>query len=99
FAYAGLVPWFFFLNSVNSGTMSLITYRNIVTKTYFPREIIPFAQVASRLLDFSAAAAMFAVLMAYNGVAVTRWALFAPVLFLLLVLFTTGVTLLTSSLN
>ena len=41
FAYAGLVPWFFFLNSVNSGTMSLIQYRNIVTKTYFPREIIP----------------------------------------------------------
>src|ERR1043165_632508 len=39
FAYAALVPWFFFSNSVNSGTMSLVTYRNIVTKTYFPREI------------------------------------------------------------
>ena len=51
FAYAGLVPWFFFLNSVNSGTMSLIQYRNIVTKTYFPREIIPLAQVSSRLVD------------------------------------------------
>ena len=36
FAYAALVPWFFFSNSVNSGTLSLITYRNIVTKTYFP---------------------------------------------------------------
>ena len=41
FAYAALVPWFFFSNSVNSGTLSLITYRNIVTKTYFPREIVP----------------------------------------------------------
>ena len=48
FAYAALVPWFFFSNSVNSGTMSLITYRNIVTKTYFPREIVPLAQVCSR---------------------------------------------------
>ena len=55
FAYAALVPWFFFSNSVSSGMMSLITYRNIVTKTYFPREIIPLAQVGSRLLDFSAA--------------------------------------------
>ena len=36
FAYAALVPWFFFSNSVMSGTMSLVTYRNIVTKTYFP---------------------------------------------------------------
>jgi lipopolysaccharide transport system permease protein len=99
FAYAGLVPWFFFLNSVTSGTMSLITYRNIVTKTYFPREIIPFAQVASRLIDFFAAAALFAVLMAYNRVGLTQWALLTPVIFVLLVLFTTGVTLLTSSIN
>jgi lipopolysaccharide transport system permease protein len=99
FAYAGLVPWFFFLNSVNSGTMSLITYRNIVTKTYFPREIIPFSQVMSRLLDFGAAATLFALLMAYHGVALTRWALLAPAMFMLLVLFTTGVTLITSSVN
>ena len=99
FAYAGLVPWFFFLNSVNSGTMSLVTYRNIVTKTYFPRELIPFAQVASRLLDFSAASALFALLMAYDRVALTRWALLIPALVLLLILFTTAVTLLTSSVN
>jgi len=99
FAYAGLVPWFFFLNSVNSGTMSLITYRNIVTKTYFPREIIPISQVASRLLDFFAAAALFGVLMAYDRVPITKWALLAPAMFVLLVLFTTGVTLLTSSVN
>src|SRR5215470_767892 len=99
FAYAGLVPWFFFLNSVNSGTMSLIQYRNIVTKTYFPREIIPFAQVSSRLLDFFAAAALYAVLMVYYGVPLTHWAALAVVMFVLLVLFTTGVTLITSSVN
>lgn len=99
FAYAGLVPWFFFLNSVTSGTMSLITYRNIVTKTYFPREIIPFAQVSSRLLDFFAAAALFALLMAYDHVALTRWALLTPAFFVMLVLFTTGVTLIASSVN
>ncbi len=60
FAFAALVPWFFFSNSVNSGTMSLVTYRNIVTKTYFPREIVPLAQVGSRLVDLAAAAGLFA---------------------------------------
>ena len=55
FAYAALVPWFFFSNSVASGTLSLIAYRNIVTKTYFPREIVPLAQVCSRFIDFFAA--------------------------------------------
>jgi lipopolysaccharide transport system permease protein len=99
FAYAGLVPWFFFLNTVNSGTMSLVQYRNIVTKTYFPREIIPFAQVCSRLLDFGAAATLVAVMMAYYAVPLTKWALLLPVLFALLVAFTTAVTLLTSAVN
>jgi lipopolysaccharide transport system permease protein len=99
FAYAALVPWFFFSNSVNSGTLSLITYRNIVTKTYFPREIIPLAQVCSRLLDFVSAAALFALLMIYYQVPVGPWALLTPLFFVMLLLFTTGVTLATSAVN
>jgi lipopolysaccharide transport system permease protein len=99
FAYAALVPWFFFSNSVNSGMMSLITYRNIVTKTYFPREIIPLAQVASRLLDFGAAALLFAVMLLQYRVAPGMWALMGIPLFVMLFAFTCAVTLLTSSLN
>jgi lipopolysaccharide transport system permease protein len=99
FAFAALVPWFFFMNSVSTGTMSLITYRNIVTKTYFPREIVPLAQVCSRLIDFAAAGALYAVLMAYYGVGLGSWALLAPLFFALLLLFTIGFTLATSSVN
>ncbi len=99
FAYAALVPWFFFSNSVASGTLSLITYRNIVTKTYFPREIVPLAQVCSRFIDFFAAAALFALLMIYYGVALGPWALMAPLFFGMLVLFTVGLTLATSAMN
>src|SRR5687768_11738867 len=99
FAYAALVPWFFFSNSVNSGTMSLITYRNIVTKTYFPREIVPIAQVGSRLVDLSAASALFALLLIYYNVTLTAWSALVPVFILLLVMFTLGTTLATSALN
>ena len=93
------MPWFFFSNSVASGTLSLITYRNIVTKTYFPREIVPLAQVCSRLIDFAAAAALYALLMIYYGIAPGRWALMTPVFFVMLVLFTVGLTLATSAVN
>jgi lipopolysaccharide transport system permease protein len=99
FAFAALVPWFFFSNSVNSGTLSLVTYRNIVTKTYFPREIVPLAQVCARLVDFAAAATLYAMLMVFYGIAIGPWALGVPLLFLLLVMFTVAVTLLTSALN
>jgi lipopolysaccharide transport system permease protein len=99
FAFAALVPWFFFMNSVSSGTLSLITYRNIVTKTYFPREIIPLAQVCSRFIDFFAAAALYAILMVAYGVHLGAWSLMAPVFFLLLILFTVGFTFATSAVN
>src|SRR2546427_775071 len=99
FAYAALVPWFFFSNSVANGTLSLITYRNIVTKTYFPREIVPLAQVCSRFIDFFAAAAFYAGFMAYYRIGLGPWALMAPAFFGLLILFTIGFTLATSALN
>ena len=85
FAYAALVPWFFFSNSVMSGTMSLVTYRNIVTKTYFPREIVPLAQVGSRLVDISAASGLYILLMLYYGLGVTPWAALIPLFLLMLV--------------
>jgi lipopolysaccharide transport system permease protein len=99
FAFAALVPWFFFMNSVSTGTMSLITYRNIVTKTYFPREIVPLAQVCSRLIDFAAAGGLYALLMIYYRVALGLWALTAPLFFVLLLLFTIGFTLATAGIN
>ncbi len=99
FAYAALVPWFFFSNSVASGTLSLITYRNIVTKTYFPREIVPLAQVCSRFVDFFAAAALYALLMVHYRIGLGPWALLAPGFFLLLLLFTVGFTFATSAMN
>lgn len=99
FAYAALVPWFFFSNSVASGTMSLITYRNIVTKTYFPREIVPLAQIGSRLVDIAAASGLYVLLMIYYGTGLGPWGALVPLFLLMLLLFTIGVTLATSALN
>jgi lipopolysaccharide transport system permease protein len=70
-----------------------------VTKTYFPREIVPLAQIGSRLVDIAAASALYVVLMFYYGVAVGVWSALVPLFLLLLALFTVAVTLLTSALN
>jgi lipopolysaccharide transport system permease protein len=99
FAFSALVPWFFFSNSVTSGTASLVTYRNIVTKTYFPREIVPLAQVGSRLVDLTASTALFVLFLIYYGAGGSPWVALVPLFVLLLVLFTLGVTLATSALN
>src|SRR5207253_8540798 len=49
--------------------------------------------------DFSAAAVFYAGFMAYYRVPLGPWALMAPVFFALLILFTVGFTLATSSIN
>ena len=79
--------------------MSLVTYRNIVTKTYFPREIVPIAQVSSRLVDLAAASTLFAVLLVYYNVQIGPWSALVPLFIGLLILFTLGTTLATSAIN
>src|SRR6476619_6096936 len=43
FAYAGILPWTFFAAAVTNGTMSLVSHAQLVTKVYFPREILPIS--------------------------------------------------------
>ncbi len=52
FAYIGLLPWLFFATSLTQAVNSLVANSSLVTKIYFPREMFPFASVASALVDF-----------------------------------------------
>ncbi len=58
FAYAGLLPWTFFSNASNAGSMSLIGSAQLVTKVYFPRILIPISAVSTALVDFALASVM-----------------------------------------
>lgn len=80
FAYAGLVPWTFFANSVSTGSSSLLSNSYIITKVYFPRLLIPAAIVGVRLIDFLIASAVLIVLMMFYGIAISRSMLMLPVL-------------------
>ena len=41
---AGTLPWFLFSTIVGNGSNSLITNRNLISKIYFPRLIVPVDQ-------------------------------------------------------
>jgi len=99
FSYAALVPWTFLTNALNSATISLVSQRSIVTKTYFPREVIVVSQITARFIDFLAAALVFAGLMVWYGIAPTAWILFTPVLLLIQVILMLGASLITSALH
>lgn len=92
FAYAGLLPWMFFSNSVAASSPSLISNSYIITKVYFPRLIIPAAMVGVRLVDFLVATVVLIGMMIYYGVGFGRSTLMLPVLILLTTLFTLAVS-------
>ena len=99
FAYAALVPWTFFANALTTATIGLVSQRSIVTKTYFPREVIVLSQVGARFVDFLAAGLVLALMMAGYGIAPTPWLLLLPVLLLVLLVLIVAVALVTSALN
>lgn len=92
FAYSGLLLWTFFANSVTNSGNSLIGNSNLITKSYFPRMIIPGAAVGAMLVDLAVASVVLVVLMAFYGVGLS-WGL------LLLPLFVTLTTLLALALG
>ncbi len=94
YAYTGLLPWNFFASSMRFAVNSLTSNSTLVTKVYFPREILPFAVILVSLVDFAVGALVLAGLMVFYGVGV-HWTLaLLPVVVLVQVCFTAGVTLL-----
>lgn len=45
FLFVALIPWIFFSTSVQGGSMCILSQSSLVTKIYFPRQILPIAHV------------------------------------------------------
>ncbi|HVF40404.1 MAG TPA: ABC transporter permease [Gemmatimonadaceae bacterium] len=99
YAYAGLLPWNLFASAQRFSAISLTVNPHLVTKVYFPREILPFAAVIVALFDFLVASILMAALMAYYDVGVTTAVFFLPVVLLVQLAFTAGVALLVAMAN
>jgi lipopolysaccharide transport system permease protein len=65
FAYAALLPWTFFSTSVTNATNSLVAHTQLITKVYFPREILPLTYVVAGLFDFAIGFVVLLGLMSY----------------------------------
>jgi ABC-type polysaccharide/polyol phosphate export permease len=99
FLLVGLSAWIFFASSVQSAARSLLENANLIRKTRFPRQLVPFSMVATHLISF---AVMLVALLALNfallpRVRDTEW--LALPFALALVAITGGLALAIASLN
>ncbi|KKP72085.1 MAG: ABC-type polysaccharide/polyol phosphate export system, permease component [Candidatus Roizmanbacteria bacterium GW2011_GWA2_35_19] len=52
FLTVGLLPWNFFVSSLTSASNSLVGNSNLITKIYFPREILVYSTIIAKFVDF-----------------------------------------------
>jgi lipopolysaccharide transport system permease protein len=71
FAYAALLPWSFFSTALTNATNGLVSHAQLVTKVYFPREILPISYVVAALVDLAVASLVMMGLMFYYHVSIT----------------------------
>jgi len=94
FTYAALLPWTFFSTALSFAVPSLIANSHIITKVYFPREIVPLSSVFAALVDFAVASIVFVGLMAFYRVSPTWNVLYVIPILMLQLTFTTALCLL-----
>ena len=99
FYYSGMLAWTFFAAALSFGIGSLVSNMHLVTKVYFPREIIPLASVAAGLVDFAIAASILAGLVLVYRAPVTPAIALVPIALVIQVAFTTALVLAGSALN
>jgi lipopolysaccharide transport system permease protein len=99
FSYAALVPWTFFANGLSQASNSLVDSANLIRKVYFPRLAIPIATVLSGVVDFVLAFIMLSGMMLYFGIVPTINVFWLPLLLLLALITSLGVSLWLSAMN
>ncbi len=67
-ALCGLCCWQFMANVMQQSTSSLVLNRNLITKVYFPRALIPLATVGCGLFDFLMSSILMAGFMLWHQV-------------------------------
>lgn len=90
------LAWAFFVGAIGFATPSLIGSQGLVSKVYFPREIIPISTIIAQLFDSAIGAAVLVLLLPFLGAVLTPQLLWVPLLVLLLVAFTTAAGLVLS---
>ena len=97
FSYTGLLPWTFFSSALGAGGLSLVANQPLLNKLYCPREVFPIAGIADAMVDALIATLVLAVLFPVEGFSPKAQIFYLPLLLIVLLMFTLGVTLAVSA--
>jgi len=97
FSFVAMVPWNYFSNILSESSNSLVQNKQMLSKVYFPRIVLPLSSVFSKLLDFSIGLLVMIGFFSYYGVVPTKYIFFFPVLTLMLIFTSLGAGMILSA--
>ena len=86
----GIIPWTFFITTINQGMITVRMNAGIIKKVYFPREILPLSVVLSGLINFFISCIIIFIFCLFGGIGVSAHLLLLPVIALIQFVFTLG---------
>jgi lipopolysaccharide transport system permease protein len=97
FAYTALLPWTLFANSLSFGIPSLVSNMNLVSKIYFPKEILPLSAILVSFIDFLIASTIYIAMLFIYRIQIGPYILLVPVILLIQMILSFGLSLFASA--
>ena len=98
FLFVALIPWMFFSTCLVGGTTVIFNEKNLVTKIYFPREVLPVSFATSNFINmiYCFIVVLVVVLISGYNLNLIAW-LYLPIVMIVEYIMGLGVTLLLSA--
>lgn len=98
FLFVALIPWIFFSTSVTGGSSCIIAQQSLVTKIYFPREVIPIAHVTGAFVNMLYCFIIVFIVVFVAGVRINPLAVLClPVIMIIQYILALGIAMLVSA--
>jgi ABC-type polysaccharide/polyol phosphate export permease len=94
-----VLPWTFFVSALRFSVNSLVGNSHLVTKIYFPKEVLPISSILACLFDFAIASVSLSILLLFTHIGISIYILWVPLLLIFLFLLAIGVGLFFSCAN
>jgi lipopolysaccharide transport system permease protein len=99
FAFAGLLAWNLFNGIISRAATSLVSNRDLVSKVFFPRMLVPLSTSVSTITDFFVSAIFMAALLILYGIRPGAAIVLFPVWTVMVILLASGCGLVAAALQ
>lgn len=99
FIFIGILPWMYFLSSIQAGVASIVSNSNLVKKIYFPREVLPLSIVLGSLVNYLLSLIILFAALIILDVKIAITIAYFPLILLIQTVLTIGLTFFVSAIN